>query len=60
MNSLSAKEMEEEGLKEEKRGTDLKPDEGFRTNPAKEPWQPDLNKYREPLQGLLRKDLEEE
>lgn len=58
VNSISEKEMKEEGLKEETRGTSLKPDEGFRTNPAKEPWRPDLSKYRQPLQELLKEDLE--
>jgi SPP1 gp7 family putative phage head morphogenesis protein len=53
VNSLSAKEMEEEGLKEEKRGTDLKPDTGFQTNFAKEPWKPDMGKYAAPLREKL-------
>jgi SPP1 gp7 family putative phage head morphogenesis protein len=38
VNSLSAEEMEEEGLQEETQGTDLKPDEGFRFNPGKAHW----------------------
>ena len=58
VNSISEKEMKEEGLKEETRGTDLKPDEGFRANPAKEPWRPDLSKYPRELRTLLGKDIE--
>jgi SPP1 gp7 family putative phage head morphogenesis protein len=54
VNSLSAKEMEEEGLKEEKTGTSLKPDPGFQTNFAKEPWKPDLKKYHPQLKDELR------
>lgn len=36
--SLSREEMEQEGLEEEKKGTDLKPDEGFNYNPGKAFW----------------------
>lgn len=57
MNSLSAKEMKEEGLKEETRGTDLKPDEGFRHNPAKEKWVPDTKKYPDALRRSIETDL---
>ena len=45
MNSLTAEELKEEGLREEKRGTDLKPDKGFDYNPAVEKWTPDVSKY---------------
>lgn len=45
VTSLSMEEMEEEGLKEETKGTDLTPDEGFQYNPATEKWKPDTGKY---------------
>jgi len=55
VNSLSIEEMEEEGLTEETQGTDLKPDEGFRYNPAKQRWKPDPGKYP----AELRRRMEE-
>ena len=41
--------MEEEGLSEEKKGTDLKPDKGFDFNSAEKRWVPDLSKYEPAL-----------
>ena len=57
VNSLSAEEMKEEGLKEEKRGTDFKPDKGFRQNPAEKPWRPDTKKYPKELRRQVEKDI---
>lgn len=53
VHSLSAEEMEEEGLTEETQVTELKPDEGFRYNPADESWKPDLKKYDPRLRAQL-------
>lgn len=58
VNSISAQEMEEEGLREERRGTDLKPDEGFRYNPAEQKWRPDLGKYPDKLRDQLSRDID--
>ena len=58
VNSLSANEMEAEGLAEETKGTDLKPDKGFRHNPAERKWQPDLSRYQPGLAKELGKDLQ--
>jgi len=57
VKTLSVRQMEQRKLKEEKRGTDLKPDEGWRHNPAKEAWKPDISKYPEPLQKQLKRDV---
>ncbi|MBN1830283.1 MAG: phage head morphogenesis protein [Deltaproteobacteria bacterium] len=35
----------------------LIPDPGFSRNPAKDPWQPDLSKYPEPLRGRFEKEM---
>jgi SPP1 gp7 family putative phage head morphogenesis protein len=53
VNSISAQEMKEEGLKEETQVTDLKPDEGFRHNPADKRWRPDPEKYHPRLRSQL-------
>jgi len=53
VNSLSAEEMKEESLKEETKGTDLQPDEGFRYNPAEQQWRPDPEKYDPALRSQL-------
>ena len=55
MVSISVDEMKEEGLKEAREGTEFKPDEGFRYNPAERKWTPDLGKY----DPELRKQVEE-
>ena len=57
MNSISREEMEEEGLTEEKRGTDLKPDEGFRYNPAVRKWRPDPGKYDPRLRDRMEEAI---
>ena len=49
--------MEEEGLAEETKGTDLKPDKGFRHNPAEVKWKPDLSKYNPQLKKRLKTDM---
>ena len=53
VNSLSAQEMEEEGLKEETTGTDLKPDPGFEYNPAKQKWRPEPGRYDPQLRDQM-------
>ena len=53
VRSISAQEMEEEGLTEEKLGTDLLPDEGFRHNPAVKKWRPDPGKYDSRLRDRM-------
>ena len=55
--SLSRDEMQDEGLTEEIRGTDLRPDEGFAFNPATESWRPDMSKYPEVLRRIVEEDL---
>lgn len=50
--------MEEEELTEETKGTDLKPDAGFRHNPAERKWKPDLSKYEPALREQLKGDVE--
>jgi len=55
VNSISRKEMEAEGLKEETQATDLLPDPGFRDNPAVQKWRPDPEKY----DSRLRDQMEE-
>jgi len=48
--------MEQRGLKEEKQGTDLKPDEGWRYNPGKaglDAWKPDLSRYEREERRIL-------
>ena len=57
--SLSREEMEEEGLDEEKKGTDLKPDEGFRHNPGEEPYRPDLTRYAPELRQQVEEAIYE-
>lgn len=50
--------MRQRGLKEEKQGTDLKPDEGWRYNPGKEAldsWKPDLGRYPKKLKDQYLK-----
>lgn len=52
--------MKERGLKEEKRGTDAKPDEGWRYNPGKaglDAWKPDLAQYPPTAREILKKGL---
>jgi len=53
VNSLSAKEMKEEGLKEEMQETGLQPDPGFGHNPAEQRWRPDPEKYDPRLRSQL-------
>jgi len=53
VNSISREEMEAEGLKEETQDTKLKPDEGFRYNPAEERWRPDPERYDPALRSQL-------
>jgi SPP1 gp7 family putative phage head morphogenesis protein len=55
VNSISAPEMEEEGLHEEAGMPDLNPDPGFRYNPAEQTWRPDPEKY----DPRLREKMEE-
>lgn len=55
VNSLSRSEMEEEGLREAEGMPDLKPDPGFRHNPAEQRWKPDPDKY----DPRLRSQMEE-
>jgi len=53
--------MEQRGLSEETKGTGLKPDEGWRYNPAKDgldKWKPDLSKYPEELKEKLKRDAQ--
>lgn len=57
VNSLSLAEMEEEGLKEETQGTDLKPDKGFQYNPAEKKWKPDAEKYDPRLKAQMEEAL---
>jgi len=47
--------MEDEGLQEETDMPDLKPDPGFRHNPAVQKWRPDPAKY----DARLRDQMEE-
>ena len=57
VNSVSAREMEEEGLKEETQGTDLRPDPGFRYNPAVQKWRPDPGKYDPRLRDRMEEAI---
>ncbi len=48
VKTLSERQLRARGLTEEKRGVNVKPDEGFRYNPGEaglDAWKPDLNKY---------------
>lgn len=57
VKSLSGRQMEQRGLKEETRGTDTLPDEGWRYNPGKaglKAWKPDMKGYSPEERGLLK------
>ena len=61
MKTLSGRQMEQRGLKEETGGVDERPDEGWRYNPGKaglDVWQPDLDKYDPQAKELIEKSLE--
>jgi hypothetical protein len=52
--------MEQRGLKEETRGVNERPDEGWRYNPGKaglDSWQPDLDKYEPEARKMLEDEL---
>ena len=49
VKTLSSRQMESRKLREETHVTGIEPDEGWRHNPAKEPWEPDLSKYPQEL-----------
>jgi len=58
VKTLSDGQMDARGLREERKGTDLRPDEGWRYNPGRAglaAWQPDLSEYpaalREQFEG---------
>jgi len=56
VKSLSERQMKARGLKEETRGVDIKPDEGWRYNVGKaglDHWKPDLSKYSAETRTLL-------
>lgn len=58
VKTLSGRQMEQRGLKEEKRGTREKPDEGWRYNPGKtglDAWKPDLSGYPKDLIDIAEK-----
>jgi len=57
--TLSERQMEKRGLKEEMKGTDLKPDEGWRYNPGRvslDKWQPDLERYPKELSEQYKRE----
>lgn len=57
VRSLSARQMNSQGLKETVRGTDTIPDEGFAYNPGKaglDAWQPDMERYTDQERSLLQ------
>jgi SPP1 gp7 family putative phage head morphogenesis protein len=51
--SISAREMQRQGLREQTRGVSEEPDKGFDYNPGREFWQPDFNKYGPEARELL-------
>lgn len=55
--TLSARQMEERGLREETSGVDVQADPGFGYNVGKEFWKPDFNKYSPRAASLLRQEL---
>ena len=57
VRSISAEEMQEEGLKEQTQVTDLKPDEGFRYNPAVRKWRPDPGRYDPRLRDRMEEAI---
>jgi len=57
VHSISAREMEEEGLKEETQVPDLQPDPGFRYNPAVQEWKPDPGKYDSRLRDRMEEAI---
>jgi len=60
VKTLSSRQMEARGLEEQKRGTDQKPDDGWRYNPGKaglEAWKPDMRGYDPEARKLLQEDV---
>ena len=59
--TLSERQVEQRGLEIETKGTDLKPDDGWRYNPAKEKlgaWKPDLKGYPEELKEQFKREAQ--
>ena len=60
VKSLSAEDLKARGLDAETKGTDLKPDEGWRYNVGEAGmdggWQPDLDRYAGPLSARFAED----
>lgn len=60
VKTLSTRQMDNRGLKEEKRGVGVKPDEGWQYNVGKAPldsYKPDLTRYEPEARKQLEKDL---